>query len=531
MKVKTIRMPVFLLACAACFLARASDPSAGSGDAWPQIAHDAQRTGRSPDSPRPPFQVEWNHKIENERIGDHNQPIVGEDKVFIGTLEGVMHCWPLDGGEHKKREGKDIWTFSASGPIVQAAGYADKRVFFGAIDGCCYALDAGTGELIWKADVGFPGFSQAALLAEGKLFMGDRAGVFYAFDQKSGDILWRYECGAPFIASAAYADGRVYCAAEDMKLRALDAGTGALVWESETMPGNGFLNYYPVVDAGKVIVRTMPFTRFITDSYSYSVTGREEGKPFIGTSWHGYPDAARAAGAAYWRGKDTPRAQRLAEFNAATRAAYAAEPEAMTFHVLDAAIGKRAYIVPIVYNMVNTGTPYPPVVGADGFWYAGTTMNGQANSCQVVKIDPATGDIVDTLQEYVGGYDSDGWGGKNFTVMPDGSLGDFVFLGGTGPGDEDSMFSVGGDVLYGRYWRRCWDGLDLKTRIPFSHSDYVDLYTKKWGREQGHYKRGFAMDALLHAFSGPVVCGDYVLGNQAAGVGHVFCVKSQAGEE
>lgn len=497
---------------------------------WPQIAHDARRTGRSPDSPYPPFQIEWRRRIEGERIGIYNQPVTGAGKVFVGTLEGVMHCWPLDGQEYKKREGNDIWTLAADGPIVQAAAYENGRLFFGAADGRCYALDAETGAMIWTADAGRPGFSQAALVAGGKLFLGDRAGVFYAFDLESGEILWRHDAGEPFLASAAYNDGRVFCAAEDMKLRALDAKTGALVWESDTMPGNGIINYYPVVDAGRVAIRTIPFTQYKTTYRSFSISFREEGKPLSVMGWHSYPEGARLAGDAYWRDQDTPRPERLAKFNAAARAAYAAEPEAMTLHVFDAATGERACIAPIVYNMVNTGAPFPPVVGADGFWYAGTTMSGQANECGMVKIDPATGDIIDVLQEYVGGYDSDGWGGRQFTVMPDGSLSGDLFLATGWTGDEHNMFCVGGNVLYGTHWSGAWDALDLETRVPFSHADYVNMYSEKWGKEQGYYVRKFATDFGAN-YGGPIVSGRYFLAAQESGVGDVICVKSLAGDK
>lgn len=510
---------------AAALLAHAAaqaGPAAGPGDAWPQLAHDAGRSGRSPDSPHPPFTIAWQHTITGERVDVWNQPVLANGRVFIGTIEGGMHCWPLEEQAYNAAGGMDIWAFKADGPIIGAAGYANGRLFFGAADGCCYALDASDGSLVWKTDVGRPGFSQAALIAGDRVFLGGRSGVFYAFDQSGGEILWRYDAGAPFLASAAYADGRVYCGAEDMRIRALDATTGALVWESDTLPGAGLLNHHVVADAGKAIVRTVPFTKFKTTNYSFSIFGREEGKPLTLIGWHTYPEAARAAGEAYWRNQDVPRRQRLTEFNLAMREAFFAEPETMTFHALDAATGKRAYIAPIVYNMSNASAPQPPVVGPDGFWYAGTTMSGKANECCMVKIDPATGDIVDTLQDYVGGNE-DGWGGGYFTVMPDGSLSGDLFLSGGWTGDEDSMFSVGGKVLYGRHGHGGWDAIDLQSRIPFSHESH-----------RIHYKTQNDLNRVMgfpgNAFTGFAIGGEYLVGTQVAGFGVLFCVRGVKGE-
>ena len=65
------------------------------GADWPQRACTPQRTGATTDSPQPPFKLAWLHHIAGERIHSWNQPIIAEGKVFLGTTEGVMHCWPL----------------------------------------------------------------------------------------------------------------------------------------------------------------------------------------------------------------------------------------------------------------------------------------------------------------------------------------------------------------------------------------------------------------------------------------------------
>lgn len=482
----------------------------GAAADWPQRACTPQRTGASPDTPVPPFNS-YTHVISGERIGGWHQPIIAGGRVFVGTIEGGLHCWPVAVKEYnlmrsvEKKE--NLWVFRARGPIVQSAGHESGRVFFGSMDGCAYALDAETGGLVWKTEVGRPGFSTAALIAEGKLFLGGRGGAMCAFDLESGNILWQFEAGGPFFASAAYDAGVVFAPAEDMRIYALDAGTGKLVWRSEPLHGAGFREYYPVVASGRVVMRTCPHIVPANKSVSYSRQDRiridlrpPDTRDYAMGSMYIFPFGAAEAGEEYWRNPDAPRGERLAAFSESVRKAFELEPGTLTFHVLDAETGRRAFVAPVVYNAVQNGPGVPPVAGPDGCWYAATTVTCVGNTCMMAKIDPETGDIVDVLQDYVGGG-ADGWGGRYYTVMPDGSLSDELFLKGGWTGDEDNHFSVGGNVLYGRHGHGGWDGIDLSERIAFSGR------VKPWelGNIGANSYCGFAISGRHMA--GPSICG------------------------
>jgi len=57
---------------------------------------------------------------------------------------------------------------------------ADDKIFFGSEDSYIYALDALTGQLIWKYRTGGP-IVGAPIIANDKLFVASRDGVLYAF--------------------------------------------------------------------------------------------------------------------------------------------------------------------------------------------------------------------------------------------------------------------------------------------------------------------------------------------------------------
>ena len=77
------------------------------------------------------------------------------------------------------------------------------------------------------------GFSTAVLLAEGKVFIANRGGVYYALRQSDGKPVWQRDLGVPILMSSAYADGRLFFGAMDMRVYALDAKTGEIAWKSD----------------------------------------------------------------------------------------------------------------------------------------------------------------------------------------------------------------------------------------------------------------------------------------------------------
>jgi outer membrane protein assembly factor BamB len=99
------------------------------------------------------------------------------NNLYVGTssVSSPGNVYAVD-----KAEGTTpIWTFKA-GPVVTPLVAADDKIFFGSEDSYIYALDALTGQLIWKYRTGGP-IVGAPIIANDKLFVASRDGVLYAF--------------------------------------------------------------------------------------------------------------------------------------------------------------------------------------------------------------------------------------------------------------------------------------------------------------------------------------------------------------
>ena len=107
-------------------------------------------------------------------------------------------------------------------------------------DGNCYALDRGTGDLVWKTFIAQGdsrgGSISSPAAAYGKIFFGATVNVatgeVVALDQRDGRIVWQAAESKPVIGAAAVAGGAVFMGGIDGSLRSFDASTGAELWNA-----------------------------------------------------------------------------------------------------------------------------------------------------------------------------------------------------------------------------------------------------------------------------------------------------------
>ena len=108
---------------------------------WPAFRANAKRSGSNPKSSvsRQP-QRKWDVALG----GKLTQPTIAADKVFVAAVDRhTVHA--LDAAT-----GEPLWKFIAGGRVDSSPTYHAGLLIFGADDGCVYSLNAATGELLWK---------------------------------------------------------------------------------------------------------------------------------------------------------------------------------------------------------------------------------------------------------------------------------------------------------------------------------------------------------------------------------------------
>ncbi|HPC56047.1 MAG TPA: PQQ-binding-like beta-propeller repeat protein [Methanolinea sp.] len=170
-----------------------------------------------------------------------SSPSVAGGIVYIGSQDRNLYALNATTGEilwkYDTMERNDI---VSSSPAV-----ANGVVYIGGLKTKVHAVDAYSGDLLWKYKVPIrttsrSGISSSPTVTGGTIFIANMDGVVYAFDEETGTLLWNYTVPQAtggergIYASPAVADGAVYVLTYDGDLYVLDASTGTLLWSYET---------------------------------------------------------------------------------------------------------------------------------------------------------------------------------------------------------------------------------------------------------------------------------------------------------
>jgi outer membrane protein assembly factor BamB len=148
--------------------------------------------------------------------------------------------------------GQEIWRHG--GPfanIVSSPALENGRLFVAYTDGTIEALDATNGQPIWSVIHPGGAYSSPAV-AEGRLYIAIHNRGLLALDANTGATLWLAPTPGPNWSSPAVENGRVFVGnRDDHKLYAFDAVTGATLWTATT---NDWVQTSPAVSNGVVYI-------------------------------------------------------------------------------------------------------------------------------------------------------------------------------------------------------------------------------------------------------------------------------------
>lgn len=404
---------------------------------WAQAAANAARTAHDPQGPRPPFKLAWVKHWKGEFPTNANQPIIAGGVVYVGTNNGFIHAVDAE-------TGKDLWTAEVGAPICHALACDGRYVYAAALDGAIHAFGRRSGKKEWTAKLSRRGFSAAPLLMDGAICTGNRDGVFYAVKAGTGELLWRTDTGDPIVQTAAGAEGKIVFVNEGMRGFCLDAKSGRVLWKSDPLPGRTVRDYWPVIHKGKVVIRA-------AQAGPRELTGNPnllQKRLFWPVIWGKNPPPGAEIRFLAGSVDDILREQDIfVDF-------FKEHPEVSTFFVLNLSDGKQPYVASIVTGCRNTGVPPPPAVAGDGNMY--TVFRTSAANRGLIDITPCG---IGRFNIETGKLDRPVLGGQQ-------NVGKVVGAGGPCEltSDETVTLSSGGKLLFGLRTDGGGGAIDVVTR-------------------------------------------------------------------
>ena len=403
---------------------------------WPMAGANPERTSWTAEEVRGELKPLW-YKPFEPYISQKVQIITAYQTLYIATAKGL---YALDA-----ESGAQRWVYPTELPLGHSPTLHDGVAYVGGLDHKLYAIDAFSGQGLWTFEAG-AGFETNPLVVAGKVYAGNRDGFFYAIhtqEPQRGQLAWKYQTQGPILFSAAYKDGIVYFASQDSHAYALNAETGALIWQSAKLPGAGFTSFWPVVYGDRVIFAG---SRNYRSSSQFLSGGKDTGLEAQDV----YPNRASDPDPT-WVG---PAGQEPGDWAPGTITLDASQPNVTpngqttpiteyfeqkpwrrTYFVLDRQSGQEVTYdfdldgqpeyAPILWFGTHSGNRYPPIVGGDGVLY-------QSNNYISDPFIP---------WGHISGWKLD----SPFISLP---------AAGRNAVDEPQGYAAGGNLIY---WNRCCD--------------------------------------------------------------------------
>lgn len=253
----------------------------------PMYRVNAARTGVHP-GPAPagaPTTV-WTFQTDGET---HFNPVVGNDTVFVGSLDGNLYA--LDA-----RTGVERWRFTGAGEITGSAAVVEGVVYTPDGAGALVALDAATGTERWREDVDMAVTgSSSPVVVDGVVYVPSADGHAYGLDAATGVERWSWEGSEP-ARGIALGDGVAYVGAEDRRLHAVSLTDGQELWSAHTLSSGVSSS---LVAAGSVYVSNLLGPQDPTSELSALDEATGE------VRWR-FQDTVRPSGPAWCRGRRGP---------------------------------------------------------------------------------------------------------------------------------------------------------------------------------------------------------------------------------
>lgn len=183
--------------------------------------------------------VRWSYdtRQDGEPSQFHGNPVIAGDLVVTGSDTGAGLTYGFE-----RKTGALRWK-TAAGPIESDLVRASGTVFGVTAEGNLAALDLATGKVAWTVKPETSPFrrfhGRAPAVSGDRVFFGGKDGAVYAVRTGTGEILWRRDLGAAITTSPVVAEENLFVGTGSGRLYRLAPATGEVTAEvglSEGLP-------------------------------------------------------------------------------------------------------------------------------------------------------------------------------------------------------------------------------------------------------------------------------------------------------
>jgi outer membrane protein assembly factor BamB len=164
----------------------------------------------------------------------YSPPVITEDVVYFGGFNSKIYA--VDRSNGQAIWVNETWTeeTEASGQIIGGLTLANGMIYVGTGNGGVLALSQRSGELEWAFAEMEKGVWARPVYVNGVLYVASLDKNLYALDAGTGEELWRQDLAGAVAGAPVYVDGMLYIGSFAHKIYKLDADDGTILAEFET---------------------------------------------------------------------------------------------------------------------------------------------------------------------------------------------------------------------------------------------------------------------------------------------------------
>jgi len=209
--------------------------------------HDSLMPDYSINKEFPEVKMEW---LFNSGYTMTASPVYDNEKIYVGDISGALIS--LD-----KFTGKKIWEFKANEAIYGTVAVDNEYLVFTSADSSVYCLNTETESKLWKVKTN-NALVSVPIIDNEKVYVGSSDGIFRCIKLKTGELNWEFSGIKGYVESKPLIyQNKIYFTAWDGNLYSLEKKSGRLIWSWQG-PKNHSLYApaacWPVAANGKIFI-------------------------------------------------------------------------------------------------------------------------------------------------------------------------------------------------------------------------------------------------------------------------------------